>query len=155
MLNYIVVAMYTLFLGAVAVRSNVFGRGSHRIVASSVGCNGAETQLSSCSNLTVSLSSGTSYQTYTPAGVICQGINTLRSTKCSPGDVRLVNGSRETEGRVEVCAYGYWAIVCDSNWNIAATRLVCKQLGLPTEGICIHTCMVYYCILQIIMTSSI
>ena len=120
--------------GAVAIRNNVFGRGSHRIVATRVSCNGAEAQLSSCSNLTVSLSSGTSYQTYTPAGVICQGINTLRPTECSHGDVRLVNGSREKEGRVEVCAYGYWAIACDGNWNSAATRLVCKQLGLPTEG---------------------
>jgi hypothetical protein len=36
---------------------------------------------------------------------------------------------------VEVCAYGYWAMACDSNshWNSAATRLVCKQLGFPME----------------------
>ena len=68
--------------------------------------------------------------------MICQGINTSKPTECNHGDVRLVNGRRETEGRVEVCAYGYWAIACDSNsyWNTAATRLICKQLGFPTES---------------------
>ena len=127
--------MYVHFLeGAVAVTNNVFGRGSHRIVARNVGCNGAEAQLSSCYNRTVLLNSGTSYQGYQVAGVICQGINTSKPTECKYGDVRLVNGPRETEGRVEICAYGYWAIACDGNWNTATTRLVCKQLGFPTEG---------------------
>jgi hypothetical protein len=121
------------------VTNNLFGRGTSPIVATDVRCTGAEVQFSSCSNSTVSLSSGGSYQgpSYNPLGVICQGINTSRPTECSHGDVQLVNGSRDTEGRVEVCAYGYWAIACDGgsrNWNNAATRLVCKQQGLPTES---------------------
>ena len=88
----------------------------------------------------MSVSSGTSYQWpwYNPAGVICQGINGSRPTECNRGDVRLVNGHSETEGRVEACAYGYWAMACDSNWNIGATRLVCKQLGFPMESMYIH-----------------
>ena len=78
-----------------------------------------------------------------PAGVICQG-NTSAPTECNHSDVRLVNGLTETEGRVEVCAYGYWALVCDisSNQNVATltSHLICKQLGLPTEGssMCAH-----------------
>ena len=80
-----------------------------------------------------------------PAGVICQG-NTSAPTECNHSDVRLVNGLTEIEGRIEICAYGYWALVCDisSNRNVATltTRLICKQLGLPTEGssmICVLT----------------
>ena len=131
------VTIYIIYIfskGALAITSNVFGRGNRRIIARNVGCSGAELQLDSCSNITVPLTSGTSYQTHTPAGVICQGINTLAPTECNLGDIRLVNGLREMEGRVEVCAFGYWAIVCDGNWNIAATRLSCKQLGLPNES---------------------
>lgn len=92
-------------------------------------------QLSSCSNSTISLTSGTSYQNYRTAGVICQG-NTTAPTQCEHGDVRLAGGLKQTEGRVEICAYGYWAIVCDGDWrwNIGETRLVCKQLGLPTKS---------------------
>ena len=95
-------------------------------------------------------SSGTSYQWHTPAGVICQG-NSLGPTECNHGDVRLVNGSRETEGRVEACAAGHWAVVCDGgwpgSWDIGKTRLLCKQLGLPTESkhnIHIIICMTYH-----------
>ena len=66
----------------------------------------------------------------------------MRPAECNHGDVRLVNGLRGTEGRVEVCAYGYWAIPCDSNWNIATTHLVCKQLGLPTESTCTYGLLV-------------
>lgn len=93
-------------------------------------------RLSSCYNSTVSLSHGARYQTYTQIGVICQGINTSRPTECNNGDVRLVNGHNEAEGRVEVCAYGYWAIVCDGDWPYTwdnyETRLLCQQLELPT-----------------------
>ena len=127
-----------LLKGAIAERSNTFGRGTSRIVARRFRCTGAETRLISCSYSVITLSSGTSYQTYTPAGVICQG-NTSTPTECKHGDVRLVSGLKETEGRVEVCANGYWAMACDSSsyWNIAATRLVCKQLGLPLESMII------------------
>ena len=68
--------------------------------------------------------------------MICQG-NTVSLTECNHGDARLVNGPRETEGRVEVCANGQWATVCDGNsiyaWDASKTQLICKQLGLPTE----------------------
>ena len=77
--------------------------------------------------------------------MICQGIDNSRPTECKHGDVRLVDGLKETEGRLEVCAYGYWTIVCDGHyqffwwisyavWDIFAAQLICKQLGMPTEG---------------------
>ena len=141
--HYTALMCVTLILlkGAIPDTSNIFGQGTSRIVARYFGCTGAETHLTSCSYSAISLSSGTNYQTYTPAGVICQGVNASRPTQRHHGDARLANGLMETEGRVEVCtcAYGYWAMACDSYsyWNIAATHLVCKQLGLPMERMCI------------------
>ena len=122
-------------LGALADTGNLFGRGSSRIVARSFRCSGTETRLNSCSFNTISLSSGTSYQTHTAAGVICQG-NTSALIECNHGDVRLVNGLKQTEGRVEVCSNGNWAIVCDADsywpysWDISKTQLVCKRFSM-------------------------
>ena len=74
-----------------------------------------------------------SYESYDTAGVICQG-NTSAPIQCEHGDVRLVNGTHTAEGRVEVCADGYWATACYNGWDIVETEVVCKQLNLPSEG---------------------
>ena len=54
---------------------------------------------------------------------------------CSTGEIRLVNGSTNREGRVEVCVDGRWGTVCNkSHEGIAGA--ICSQLGLPIEGKC-------------------
>lgn len=45
--------------------------------------------------------------------------------------VRLVGGSTEYEGRLEVYYNGAWGTVCESELNANISTVVCRTLGLP------------------------
>ena len=55
--------------------------------------------------------------------------------ECSDGDVRLVGGDNEYEGRLEVCQEGLWGFVCDNGWYYGYSGTVaCRQVGINAIG---------------------
>ena len=62
------------------------------------------------------------------AGVSCKPAN------CTNEDLRLVNGTTQFEGNVEVCINKSWAAICDSQWSNVQAAVVCRQLGYSSKG---------------------
>ena len=52
---------------------------------------------------------------------------------CTHGDIRLLNGTVPSEGRVEVCIGKIWGTVASDFWDNRDARVVCGQLGYSTR----------------------
>ena len=58
---------------------------------------------------------------------------TLEMAGCTNLDVRLVDGQSGLEGRVEICVNGVWGAVRSYALTYGAARVICNQLGYPSE----------------------
>ena len=54
---------------------------------------------------------------------------------CTNGDIRLVDGITEDEGRIEICTDEVWGTVCDEGWDETDAHVACTQLGYPDKSI--------------------
>ena len=54
------------------------------------------------------------------------------------GDLRLVGGPYNWEGRVEVFLSGTWSTIRDTSWTNADATVVCNQLGFKSDGKFFH-----------------
>ena len=50
------------------------------------------------------------------------------------GDLRLVGGANNWEGRVEIFWNGDWGAISDSLWSTADANVVCRQLKHSPES---------------------
>ncbi len=55
---------------------------------------------------------------------------------CMEGSVELrgIGATQASEGTVQLCKDGQWGTICDDDWETADAVVVCRQLGLMTDG---------------------
>ena len=63
-------------------------------------------------------------------------MNSNTVPECETGTVRLVGGTTNSTGRLEICANGVWGRVCNKlqYWGPDNAMVVCRQLGFSDKG---------------------
>ncbi|XP_076455166.1 scavenger receptor cysteine-rich domain-containing protein DMBT1-like [Babylonia areolata] len=100
-----------------------YGSGRGKIWLDEVRCQGNEMSLGQCRHNPWGINDCSHYE---DAGVDCDPGSATADT------VRLVGGSTQNEGRVEILHNNTWGTVCDDGWNVQAAAVVCRQLNFTS-----------------------
>ena len=93
-------------------------------------CNGTEPSLSACPMV-----SGAASTCSLAASVVCQLSDVARAGNCTHGDIRLVNGTSQINGRFEVCINNAWGTMCSGQVFSKEAAVVCRQLNASNPNI--------------------
>ena len=58
-------------------------------------------------------------------------VSAVVTVRGDSGDLRLVGGAADHEGRLEIFHAGRWGTVCDDYWTDKDSDVACRQLGYP------------------------
>ena len=61
--------------------------------------------------------------------------NSTEPVNCKTGDIHLVGGTEDYEGRLEICINQVWGTICSRNWDNTETKVTCRQLGFQELGL--------------------
>ena len=109
-----------------------FGQGTGPIALSSLTCVGTETSILDCRRGEIGTCTHAD-----DASVQCQ-------RECTDGEIRLVGGTNEYEGRVEVCLNRVWGTVCDDFWGTVDAAVACRQLGYSEHSMSYRVEFLHY-----------
>ena len=78
---------------------------------------------------------------------------------CVDGELRLVNGSNQREGRLEICFNRAWGTICGDVFNQTEATVACGQLGFARQGAVIYDELIctslYECVVLNVICSNI
>ncbi len=115
-----------IIAGAIPVGNAAYRPGTGSIFLDDLACSGSETYLKDCRHSGIGNHNCGHGE---DASVVCS----TAMDECTNGSVRLVDGSRAYEGRVEICVANHWGTICDDQWDSRDATVVCRQLGF-TNG---------------------
>ncbi|XP_052762890.1 scavenger receptor cysteine-rich type 1 protein M130-like [Mya arenaria] len=91
-----------------------FGQGHGKVAIAELNCTGSESDIADCASRTWLINSCTHQD---DVGVGCDS------------HIRLVDGPRVTEGRLEVYFRGQWGTICDRQFTSGDAEVVCRQMN--------------------------